>query len=155
MSKLYDATDIAKWFVAWAEDEEANLSNLKLQKLLYYTQGSSLGERGVPVFRDPIVAWSHGPVVVDVYHEYKHFGGQEVTLAEDADFSWDDYDSETEKLLIRVWNTYGAISAWKLRNMTHDEPPWQKHFTDVAFSSPEIPIEDLQDYFSSISAHKH
>ena len=41
---MYSARTIAKWFLAWSEAEEANddLSNLKLQKLLYYAQGHYL-----------------------------------------------------------------------------------------------------------------
>ena len=43
----YLALTIAKWFVAWAEANEAELSNLKLQKLLYYAQGYHLALRNV------------------------------------------------------------------------------------------------------------
>jgi len=39
----YPAKTVAKWFIAWAEAEGEELSNLKLQKLLYYAQGASPG----------------------------------------------------------------------------------------------------------------
>lgn len=50
MGDPYSALTIAKWFVAWAEAEEDELSNLKLQKLLYYAQGHYLACYGRPLF---------------------------------------------------------------------------------------------------------
>ena len=84
----YPALTIAKWFIAWAEAEEEELSNLKLQKLLYYAQGHHLAERHAPVFTEPIQAWSHGPVVPPVYHEYKRFGRTTIELADNDPFVW-------------------------------------------------------------------
>jgi len=44
----YSAELVARWFAAWAEAEDAEVSNLKLQKLLYDAQGHHLAERGAP-----------------------------------------------------------------------------------------------------------
>jgi hypothetical protein len=62
MRGKYPAMTIAKWFVAWAEagDADADLSNLKLQKLLYYAQGHYLARTGTPLFPETIEA---GPTV--------------------------------------------------------------------------------------------
>src|SRR5580693_2299753 len=73
-SPPYPALTIAKWFIAWAEAEDEELSNLKLQKLLYYAQGHYLAESGRSLFTDQLQAWSHGPVVPQVYYEYKDNG---------------------------------------------------------------------------------
>jgi len=140
---------IAKWFIAWAEDEQADLSNLKLQKLLYYAQGWMLRNTGRPLFRERIRAWSHGPVVPDVYHEFKAFGSGDLKLPADDDFEWSDVDDQATELLIRVWNTYGKFSAWGLRNMTHAEPPWQNHFEPDGYN-PEIPNDEIREYFRSL-----
>ena len=72
----HTASEVAKWFLAYnrdvlAEEGGEYISNLKLQKLLYYAQGSFLAVTDSPLFDDPIVAWQHGPVVESVYHEYK------------------------------------------------------------------------------------
>lgn len=68
MTDTYVATTTAKWFVDWANAEDAELSNLKLQKLQYYAQGHHLAVYGQPLFADKIQAWSYGPVVPEVYH---------------------------------------------------------------------------------------
>ena len=143
----YQALTIAKWFIAWAEAEGEELSNLKLQKLLYYAQGHYLAERHRPLFSDQIQAWSHGPVVPDVYHEFKACGSSTIELPDRDPFTWDDVDSETAKLLSRVWNTYGGYSAGRLRNMTHAEAPWRAHFRPEE-RNIVIPQGEIEGYFA-------
>ena len=148
MAETYSATTIAKWFVDWANAEDAELSNLKLQKLLYYAQGHHLALYGQPLFREDLQAWSHGPVVPSVYREFKAFGAGSIVLADDDPFNWDEIDSATSQFLAKVWNTYGGIAAWKLRNMTHDEPPWADHFVKDERSTV-IPKDEIGAYFQS------
>lgn len=136
----HDALGVATWFLAWAEGEDAPVSNLKLQKLLYYAQGHCLGLNHAPLFDDRIEAWAHGPVVPTVYHRFKASGSRAIELDAElaASFDWDEY-RDVEQLLIRVWNTYGPYDAWALRNRTHGEAPWVK-----AFAPDERAIEISQ-----------
>jgi uncharacterized phage-associated protein len=143
---MYDAMTIAKWFVAWAESDDADRSNLKIQKLLYYAQGHHLAEYGSRLFGDKIYAWSHGPVVPSVWREFRDFGSADVDLSSDDDFDWDQVDEDTTSLLIEVWETYGAFGAWRLRNMTHNERPWAECFED-GVRNIEIPPELIEEYF--------
>jgi uncharacterized phage-associated protein len=69
----YDALTIAKWFIAWAEAEEEELSNLKLHKLLYYAQGHYVTDSGAPLFKDDIQAWPHGPCSVSSLSQLQKF----------------------------------------------------------------------------------
>lgn len=59
------ALDVAKYFLFLARNREAGdtISNLKIQKMLYYAQGYSLALFNKPLFDDRIEAWKHGPVV--------------------------------------------------------------------------------------------
>lgn len=123
----HTASEVAKWFLAYnrmAEDDRGaeRISNLKLQKLLYYAQGTFLAITDAPLFDDDIVAWAHGPVVESVYHEYKanHADG----IVFDEDFDGSSFTDEENRLLEEVYNVFGQYSAWKLRNMTHEERPW-------------------------------
>ena len=148
MSARYSAELVARWFAAWAEAEDAEVSNLKLQKLLYYAQGHHLADRGVPLFDDEIEAWSHGPVVKDVYHRLKQYGSGNVVLPESDDFTWEQVDDDTAQFLIRIWNTYGPIAAWKLRNMTHAGGPWKRHFVPDE-RHIVIPQAEIRDFFAA------
>ncbi|WP_404831079.1 type II toxin-antitoxin system antitoxin SocA domain-containing protein [Endozoicomonas euniceicola] len=42
--------------------------------MAYYAQGFYSAVFGRALFRNEIAAWTHGPVVIDLYHDYKHFG---------------------------------------------------------------------------------
>lgn len=120
------AINIVKYFLAQVDNEDADsISNMKLQKLLYYAQGFHLALFDIPLFPEPIEAWAHGPVVPDVYHRLKHFGSKPVELDQDVDFDAS-LGSETEELLDEVYSVYGQFSAAALRNMSHDEPPWMQ-----------------------------
>ncbi len=64
--------DVAQYFLAKADEDAGDLmSNLKLQKLMYYAQGFSLALCNKPLFPERIEAWIHGPVISALYHEYK------------------------------------------------------------------------------------
>ena len=146
---MHTANEIADWFIAWAEDEhEATLSNLKLQKLLYYAQGHHLGRTGLPLFPDRIQAWSHGPVVPEIYHRFKKYGRSEISPDDEIsdDFNWDDY-SDVSRELIQTWNTYGHLSAWSLRDRTHREEPWKKAFNGER--NVVIDADSMKAFFST------
>src|SRR5271165_1232342 len=69
------ALEVADVFLKLSQPEAGDtISNLKLQKLLYYVQGYHLAFYGSELFPDPIVAWQYGPVVEGVYHNFKRFG---------------------------------------------------------------------------------
>jgi uncharacterized phage-associated protein len=139
---MLKALDVAEYFVSIVDLESQDfLTNLKVQKLLYYSQGFSLAIfRGV-LFPEKIYAWQLGPVVKEVYKNYERFGASPVELS--ADFNLAKYDSETKDLLNEVFDVYGQFSASRLVEMTHNEPPWKN--TRI---NNEISIKHLQDYFS-------
>jgi len=118
------ARQVAGYFLAQMDDDSGDtISNLKIQKLVYYAQGFHLAIYGKPLFREPIVAWAHGPVVVSLYHVYSAYEDKAIPKPEAIDFSV--YSRTVRKLLDEVWCVFGQFSAWKLRNMTHDESPWK------------------------------
>lgn len=129
MDAKYSASDIAKWFIVhnrvkMADNDADYISNLKLQKLLYYAQGVVLAATNIPLFREDLLAWTHGPVVREVYDEYKEYGSRGID-GEDICLDLTQIDDTTQELLCEVYDVFGQYSAWKLRNMTHEETPWQ------------------------------
>ncbi|MEO0985244.1 MAG: type II toxin-antitoxin system antitoxin SocA domain-containing protein [Cyanobacteria bacterium J06639_14] len=116
--------DVAKYFLSLVDEDAGDLiSNLKLQKLVYYAQGFHLAIHDEPLFPESIEAWTHGPVVPELYHAYKEYGSGVIPHPEDIDF--DIYTQTQQELLDDVYAVYGQFSAWKLRNMTHEEEPWK------------------------------
>src|SRR5262245_19575381 len=66
--------EVAYVFLKWAYSEGEIISNLKMQKLLYYAQAWHLVFFNKPLFKEEIEAWDLGPVVSEAYQEFKSFG---------------------------------------------------------------------------------
>lgn len=138
------ASDVAKCILSLVDEDCGDtISNLKLQKLLYYCQGVYLAIYGTPLFNEHVCAWKHGPVVPLIWHEYKEFGARAIPSPSDA--PWEDLSPEQEGVIREVFDVFGQFSAWKLRNMTHDEPPWRN-----ASEGHRISHESMRDYFQTI-----
>jgi uncharacterized phage-associated protein len=141
------ASDAARYFLSLSDEEAGDtISNLKLQKLLYYAQGFHLALFDAPLFGDRIEAWTHGPVVPAVYRDYKVHGAGAIPMPRDFDPL--SVDGQTRELLDEVNDVYGQYSAWKLRNMTHVEPPW----CDAYGVGASTPIESaaMKAYFQTL-----
>ncbi len=145
--KVYSAEIIADYFRSRADEDVGDLiSNLKLQKLCYYAAGVIAAARqddACPLFDDAIEAWQHGPVIPNLYHKFKHHGSAGIPPIVGGDFS--EIEARDRAVLDDVYNYYGQYSAWKLRNMTHEETPWLR-----AYEQPDdtITTASLRDYFT-------
>lgn len=118
----YKALDIANKIISKTDLEHGDtISNLKLQKILYYQQGFHLAYFGTPLFDEDIVAWQYGPVVPSVYQAYKSFESNSISTSKEA-ISLSD---EEEELFNNVYEEYSQFSAVALMKMTHEESPWR------------------------------
>lgn len=131
------------------DNEVIDLTNLKLQKLLYYFQGYTLAYFEKPLFKNNIINWKHGPVVEDVYYEFQKCGRDPVYLSEGDLLSGGKFDySEIKnnkimkRFLTDVFEYYAKYSASNLRNKTHNEDPWMDTKNREIMSNTS-----LQDYF--------
>lgn len=126
----YNVLDIAKKLLVAAKNTIGGdlMSNLKLQKMLYYQQGFHLAKFGVPLFDEDIEAWMYGPVVPSVYNFYNSYGSNGIAPADNDVIELDPVE---EKLFDEVFQAYGQFSAIGLMNMTHKEKPWMNTPTGV------------------------
>lgn len=100
-------------------DEGEVLSNLKINKLLYYVQAWALALFDRPMFNDAILAYRHGPVVPSIYKKFKN----EMAIPVPSETATSLTESQ-RRLIHTVYGYYGKFSAWKLCDMTHGEAPW-------------------------------
>lgn len=120
------ALQVARHFLAMQDEDAGDLiSNLKLQKLLYYAQGLHLAWKGSSLYPERIEAWQHGPVIPDMYYAFKQYQGKPIPI-EEARTVMPIQDKEIKDFLNEVYDVFGQYSAWKLRNMTHDEDPYRE-----------------------------
>ncbi|MBU0578840.1 DUF4065 domain-containing protein [Patescibacteria group bacterium] len=139
------ALNVANYFIqASSQDDEPDLTNLKLQKLLYFAQGQYLAKFNKPLFEDDIEAWEYGPVVKSVYHQFKHCGAFPIT-AFDIDSEVNISDEKT-LFLKKVWSKYAKYSAEHLVDITHKKgSPWEKNYKNGLNNI--IPQNELRHYF--------
>ncbi len=136
------ALELAKYLVklnSKNEDYGEVLTNLKIQKLLYYIQGFHLAFFDEPIFDDKITAWKYGPVIIPLYEKLKKFGNGPVYF---DNFNKINLSKDQKELIEAVFNQIGQYSAWKLVELTHSEDPWK----NVNIHS-EITQESLQEFF--------
>jgi uncharacterized phage-associated protein len=142
---MYDVKTIASYFIdrASSESNENDLTNLKLQKILYYTQAEHVrGNNGNAIFSENIEAWEYGPVVRSVYHWLKGCGAYPIT-AFDVQTDTSSLSAADLPFLDRVWAKYSKYSAGFLVKKTHEEgSPWDKSFKAMQST---IPLDSLKD----------
>ena len=139
--------DVARYFIDLSvESTPYAITPLKLQKLLYYAQGFHLINTGERLFRAELEAWVHGPVVREIYFEYKEFGYHTITS---KPFINKDLFLETPLLtdgematIEEVWEHFGDLDGKTLEELTHQEDPWLN--TEI---NDEIDIELIREYF--------
>ena len=142
----YPVIDIANKVIANTDiNQGETISNLKLQKMLYYLQGFFIAIFDKKLFEEPIEAWQYGPVVKDVYFHFKAFGPSSISLNGDEKII--ELLPNEEELFRDVMEEYGQFSAIKLMNMTHEELPWKKTFNENP--QGEISFESLKEYFKT------
>ena len=121
---------VADYFLAFSNETGDLISNLKLQKLVYYAQAWHLGMEETPIFPEDFEAWVHGPVVPELYQEYKHLTWKPILREDLKDGAYEtlrsQFSPDTQHVLDEVANHYMAKGAFELERMTHREIPWLK-----------------------------
>lgn len=116
------ADDIANYLLALAQQVGDTVTNLKLQKLVYYAQAWFLAFYNRPLFDDRLEAWVHGPAVPSLYRRFKRY--QWRPILQQAVFP--DMSKQVREHLDETFGAYARFSAWDLERMTHSERPWQE-----------------------------
>ncbi len=140
----FKALDIARKILSRVDVEHGDtISNLKLQKLLYYVQGFHLASFGRALFEEDMIAWTYGPVVPEVYDTYKKYRRRDINTAGITDDVT--LRPEEEALFDKVYLEYSRYSAVALMQMTHSAGPWPNHQVgDV------LPKDEIRNYFLTL-----
>ncbi len=132
-------------------EKQGDMSAMKLQKLVYYSQAWSLVWDDETIFDNPIEAWSNGPVVWELYNA--HRGAFKVS-ANDFKHLATGYLSEANKETIdAVLEAYGNKSARWLSDQTHSEQPWQfarQGLAPLERGNNPITLASMSEYYSTI-----
>lgn len=159
---IYNVLDVCRYVINYSNKNDYGISNLKLQKILYFIQAYFLtNKKGcTPCFKEKIEAWDFGPVVPEAYHEYKQYGSGDIPTVEsyllfDEDDIWNskriDFNdniilAEDKELIDRVIDKFSEYSATDLVSLTHKQSPWLDNY--VPYQNNEITIDAIREYFN-------
>jgi uncharacterized phage-associated protein len=144
---VFDCLQVASFFIlkAYEDGREEQMTNMKVQKLLYYSQSLHLALFNEPLFEDEIQAWRYGPVCPPAYRFYSRFEAEQLPMPDKYSFS--QISDDLNDLLEEVWNYFGQHHAYYLSGMTHVEFPWKKArkgLPSEARSTESILLEDMK-----------
>lgn len=147
---MHKANEVANWFIAKAAESGDLVTHLKVQKLLYYAEAWTHTLTGKELFTEQMQAWAHGPVVPEVFQEFKSHGWNSLPVPKEQEIP--KISPEAEEILTQVFDAYGDLPAKTLEDMTHNDAPWIKARGNL---SPEdrcevvMPKTDIQEFFKA------
>ena len=143
---IYNALDISNYILYYYKhSKDYYISNLRLQRLLYYCQAKWLVDNNAPLFSDDILSWDNGPIVRNIYRRYKPYGSAIIptdTITETDIIMINDND---RKILNRILDKCIEITSNDLKDITVANSAWkdcyQVHRENV------IPHDKIKEFF--------
>lgn len=118
---------------------EEIIDEMKLQKLLYFSQRETFAILNQPLFNEIFEGWKYGPVSREVRTVFTEDGINAQT---------EDIKSESKYIINNIIQEYGALASWKLSALTHKETSWlnsRKGLKKEENGNVEIKMEDIRE----------
>lgn len=157
---MHKAMTIAKYVINHSNGINRPISNLKLQKVLYYIQAAFLVEFGKVCFKEKILAWDYGPVIREVYDEFKVYGREAIPEQNQTKSLVFDHSKvqivcqkeafslkqEEKSIIDKVIQAYSPIdNPFELVEKTHEEDPWKN--AHKSQRGCEISTDSIEAYY--------
>ena len=141
--------DISDFILTECRERGEVLTNLKIQKLLYYAQAWYLADHDKSLFEEDFQAWIHGPVLPSQHRRFKSCEWRPIL----DEISKPILDKEIENHLIKIIDFFGEETAITLERMTHNENPWKdarKGIVQEASSNNTIKKESIKNFYKNL-----
>lgn len=139
---MANAMDVADYTICQAAKLGKPLSNLHLQKTLYFLNVIHLLQYNKPLISDVhFERWHYGPVLADVYseysdngsnfidepksHDYMYFDQEGQIQIEEHNFNLDDIIAEDQQFIKDNISYFDDMSPFELVNYSHRETQWK------------------------------
>lgn len=156
----YNVLDVSRYIINYSNKKDYGISNLKLQKVLYFVQAYFLIQTNYPCFNEKIEAWDFGPVVPKAYCEYKQYGCCDIPTTKsfimiDKDNIWNSkrvkfkeiaISDDDKSLIDKVVDKFSDYSATDLVELSQRQTPWIDAI--VSNQSNEITNKSIFEYFN-------
>lgn len=160
---MYDVRDIANFILEKTDLRGVKVSNLALQKLLYFAHGWFYSIYDKPLIKNKFEAWRFGPVQRVLYDQFKDFGSLPIQgrrakfidpLTGEGVFRPPLIDKSHTDLIDLILEKYARFTANQLVRMSHvEDGPWEqvwKQAEDAIYPGMKIPDELIYRHFKSL-----
>jgi len=156
MAKFH-VSAVTNSIINFANEVDVNLTNLKLQKILFFINGIYYSEKDEVLFAEEMRAWKYGPVIPEIYYEFKRFGSGSLNNAKSFLYDPDQSDisiseipltSKELKTVKALSRLFFIQSAANLVEMSHrSDSPWSRYFDLDHIGGKEIIFQDDDKMF--------
>ena len=129
------------------------ITNLSLQKILYFVQACSLIFEKKSIFNSQCEAWIHGPVYPEIYEKFKEFGRNQIEYLNDCSGNWNLLCDDELAVIDKVLKVFGIYNGKFLEELTHKEMPWinaRSGYKDDQICNEVISLESITAYFEGV-----
>lgn len=159
MTDGYDGRAIANFILDFCEKDGRPVTNLSLQKIVYFCHVWSLIELDRPLIRHKFEAWDYGPVLPYLYREFRNYDrlpivsrAMQMDLVDGRHYVVGySFDSQTESLLNKIVGFYSRLRASDLVELSHSEGgPWYSAWNHMGRVNPGMKIDNakIQEFYS-------
>ena len=156
-----DGRAVANFVLDFCDHKGRPVTNLSLQKVVYFCNVWSMIQRGLPLVKHQFEAWPYGPVLQYLYREFKQFKDQPISgratrinpLVGNKEVVPYSFDQETEELLNHVVDFYSQLRASDLVALTHVQGgPWDEAWNHHGPVNPGMKIDNgrIARYYSNV-----
>ena len=148
---------VANFVIEVAKKKGNPVTNLKLQKILFFLQGYFLSNYGAPLIDGSFSKWKFGPVEQEVYIEFKDYGSAPIENksvrfdVESLNFYSEEIDvtsaleNEIEEFIFKIIKK----EAWELVDLTHEHYSWKDFKVEImSQTSKNYTDEEIADCFN-------
>lgn len=140
---MYNVLLVAKYIINHCNNINVPVSNLKLQKLLYFVQADFLVNTDSPCFPEEIEAWEFGPVIPVVYQRYKIYGSSPIPRTISSMVGRIELSDRIR--IMRMVDRCAKYSASRLVELTHRQDPWINAYSPRRRNI--IPKRSIKEFF--------
>lgn len=147
---MFDVRKIANAVLDRSEARGFAITNMALNKIVYFAHGWHLAIYDRPLVDSRFEAWQYGPVHPQLYKQFKNFGDKPIrarALRLDLETGQNipvayDFEAEISQHIDKIVDFYGEMTAGRLSAISHEEgAPWDLVWK-AAGSSPGMALED-------------
>ncbi|ULO03791.1 type II toxin-antitoxin system antitoxin SocA domain-containing protein [Campylobacter sp. RM12651] len=116
--------DIAKYIIYTMHQKGCPISNLQLQKILYFAHVES----NATLLKEKFEAWKNGPVLRNIYNEFRHYSAEKIVNITTLEVL---PNKEEKEILDNVIQAFIKLGAWNIVLLAHSEQlAWRKTTND-------------------------